>query len=331
MGCKPTGRFCERAGCGAPLRDKAIDWHTTLPEEEFEPAIANHQQAELALCLGTSLRIRPAGNMPLRTLRKHKKDAPGRLVIVNLQKTHLDRSASMRLHVRTDALFRELCRLLDVPVKEEDTSSAASASAAAAAEDAKHAAAAAASAAMPPPPPRKAKTASTRPAVARATRERTQRLRHLYNPTMKEEAEEADSATASSTYAASAAAASTAAAAASPEDSACIPAAASSAYAASSPSAAAQSAEWLASAPVFSIAGAVDAKYAIPSPAAAAAAAPPHFSSPLKRAREDGDGAESMLPAWKEARTQQHEGVKHEAEPHAAVSMHAAVPPQPTP
>jgi mono-ADP-ribosyltransferase sirtuin 6 len=63
MGCKPTGRFCEKAGCGGPLRDKTIDWHTALPEEEFGPAIEHHQRAELALCLGTSLRIRPAGNM----------------------------------------------------------------------------------------------------------------------------------------------------------------------------------------------------------------------------------------------------------------------------
>jgi hypothetical protein len=82
--------------------------------------------------------------MPLRTLRRHGKAAPGRLVIVNLQKTHCDRSASMRFHVRTDALMREVCAILGVPVDHDDKEAAAMAAAAAAAEDEKHAAAQAA-------------------------------------------------------------------------------------------------------------------------------------------------------------------------------------------
>ena len=51
MGCSKTGRFCVTPGCGAPLRDKTIDWDSKLPDEEFEPAIENHQKADLALCL----------------------------------------------------------------------------------------------------------------------------------------------------------------------------------------------------------------------------------------------------------------------------------------
>lgn len=51
MGCSKTGRFCVTPGCGAPLCDKTIDWGSKLPDEEFEPAIANHQKADLALCL----------------------------------------------------------------------------------------------------------------------------------------------------------------------------------------------------------------------------------------------------------------------------------------
>ena len=117
MGCKPTGRMCERPGCGYPLRDTLLDWDTPLPELEFERAIEAHKQADLAICLGTSLRIRPAGNMPLRTLRKHKKDAPGKLIICNLQKTHLDRNATLRFYTRVDNLMREVCRLLDVEVQ----------------------------------------------------------------------------------------------------------------------------------------------------------------------------------------------------------------------
>lgn len=133
------------------------------------------------LLQGTSLRIRPAGNMPLRTLRKHGKEAPGRLVIVNLQKTHCDRSASMRFHVRTDALMREVCAILGVAVDHDDKEAAALAAAAAAAEDAQHAAAQAAAAASPPTA-RKVRQPSDVQAIGRPTRRNTERLRQLYNP-----------------------------------------------------------------------------------------------------------------------------------------------------
>ncbi len=71
MGCRPTGRICDT--CSGPLRDKTIDWDSPLPDNEFARAIDHHRRADLCITLGTSLRIRPAGNMPLRTLRAHKK------------------------------------------------------------------------------------------------------------------------------------------------------------------------------------------------------------------------------------------------------------------
>jgi len=206
MGCQPTGRFCDKPECGGPLRDKTIDWDSKLPDEEFQPAIEHHKKADLAICLGTSLRIRPAGNMPLRTLRKHKKSAPGKLVIVNLQKTHLDRNASMRLHVRTDSLMREVCRLLNVEVefdettpeaqkamrKEKEEEAAVEEKAAAAAASASAFSSSSASgvvAASSSTSRSSSKKSSKRkrniaiPApVARPTRSNTERLRALYNP-----------------------------------------------------------------------------------------------------------------------------------------------------
>lgn len=51
MGCKPTGRMCDNGACGGPLRGMTIDWDSPLPDAEFDRAIDNHKQADLAICL----------------------------------------------------------------------------------------------------------------------------------------------------------------------------------------------------------------------------------------------------------------------------------------
>jgi mono-ADP-ribosyltransferase sirtuin 6 len=68
MGLKPTGRYCTLDGCGGALKDRVCDWTSILPPDEFDRAVHHHRQAELAICLGTSLRIRPAGSN--RKIRK---------------------------------------------------------------------------------------------------------------------------------------------------------------------------------------------------------------------------------------------------------------------
>ena len=89
MGLQPTGNYCIEKGCNGSLIDNAIDWDTPLPEDKFEQFKKEVRKADLIICLGTSLRIRPAGNIPNNILNKNRK-TPGRLVIINLQKTHLD-------------------------------------------------------------------------------------------------------------------------------------------------------------------------------------------------------------------------------------------------
>ena len=70
MGFKQTGRMCEHAKCrGAILRDSVLDWESELPPDELAAAERHADAADLALCLGTSLQISPACNLPLRTLR----------------------------------------------------------------------------------------------------------------------------------------------------------------------------------------------------------------------------------------------------------------------
>lgn len=70
MGFKRSGRACAEPGCGGKLADCVLDWGDALPEGELRASERAADAAGLALCLGTSLQIAPACNLPLRTLRK---------------------------------------------------------------------------------------------------------------------------------------------------------------------------------------------------------------------------------------------------------------------
>lgn len=122
MGLKPTGKRCDDAFCDGVLIDNAVDWDTDLPEHKFKVAEQHMSRANLVICLGTSLRIRPAGNMPSRVLRKsNTRDTTngsdfGDLVIVNLQSTHLDKKATVKINGYCDEVMKRLCALLEVQV-----------------------------------------------------------------------------------------------------------------------------------------------------------------------------------------------------------------------
>lgn len=135
-----------KSGCGGPLRDCTIDWDTPLPEDKFKEAERQIRRADLVITLGTSLRIRPAGNMPALVFeesetRLEAKSPPvkrgrrgeesqqkggtsaanglgrsGQLVVVNLQRTHLDSQAALVIHGYCDDVMKELCRLLRVQI-----------------------------------------------------------------------------------------------------------------------------------------------------------------------------------------------------------------------
>jgi NAD-dependent SIR2 family protein deacetylase len=96
----------------APLIDCTLDWDDEL--RDLDEAIERTKKADLCMCLGTSLRIRPAGNMPMRCVRRNGKDREGDLVIVNLQKTHLDRHCTVRSFVKCDELMQLIMKDLNL-------------------------------------------------------------------------------------------------------------------------------------------------------------------------------------------------------------------------
>ncbi|MCE3051196.1 ditrans,polycis-polyprenyl diphosphate synthase [Datura stramonium] len=78
IGLKETARRCSK---------------DALPPKEMNPAERHCKMADVVLCLGTSLQITPACNLPLKSLK-----GGGKIVIVNLQKTPKDKKASLFIH-----------------------------------------------------------------------------------------------------------------------------------------------------------------------------------------------------------------------------------------
>ena len=72
VGFKPTGRKCSIKGCGGKFHDHVLDWEDALPEDELEASERHSKEADLAICLGTSLQITPACNLPIKAIRKYK-------------------------------------------------------------------------------------------------------------------------------------------------------------------------------------------------------------------------------------------------------------------
>ncbi|KAF2987662.1 hypothetical protein EK904_007424, partial [Melospiza melodia maxima] len=106
MGLKPTGRLCS-------LRDTILDWEDSLPDRDLTLADEACRKADLSVTLGTSLQIKPSGNLPLITKKRG-----GKLVIVNLQATKHDRQADLRIHGYVDEVMMKLMKHLGLEVPE---------------------------------------------------------------------------------------------------------------------------------------------------------------------------------------------------------------------
>ncbi|KAJ0261603.1 NAD-dependent protein deacetylase SRT1 [Hirschfeldia incana] len=111
IGLKETSRKCSNAKCGAKLKDTVLDWEDALPPKELDPAEKHCKKADLVLCLGTSLQITPACNLPLKCLR-----GGGKIVIVNLQKTPKDKKADVVIHGFVDKVVAGVMESLNMQI-----------------------------------------------------------------------------------------------------------------------------------------------------------------------------------------------------------------------
>ncbi|KFO92850.1 NAD-dependent protein deacetylase sirtuin-6, partial [Buceros rhinoceros silvestris] len=98
---------------GGKLRDTILDWEDSLPDRDLMLADEACRKADLSVTLGTSLQIKPSGNLPLITKKRG-----GKLVIVNLQATKHDRQADLRIHAYVDDVMTKLMKHLGLEVPE---------------------------------------------------------------------------------------------------------------------------------------------------------------------------------------------------------------------
>jgi NAD-dependent SIR2 family protein deacetylase len=106
-----TGRFCDDLTCKGLLMDSIINFKESLPEKELDLGFYHAQFSDLILCLGSSLRVNPAAQMPDETVKNG-----GRLVIVNLQKTPLDDLAAMVIHAKIEDVMERLMIKLNMEI-----------------------------------------------------------------------------------------------------------------------------------------------------------------------------------------------------------------------
>ncbi|KAK4275309.1 hypothetical protein QN277_018415 [Acacia crassicarpa] len=111
IGMKETLRRCSNAKCRKRLKDTVLDWEDALPPKEMGPAEKHCREADIVLCLGTSLQITPACNLPLKAL-----PGGGKVVIVNLQKTTKDKKASLVIHGPVDKVIEGVMNLLSLKI-----------------------------------------------------------------------------------------------------------------------------------------------------------------------------------------------------------------------
>lgn len=115
MGLKVSNNKCPRSGrpCRGMLRDTILDWEDELPLVEQTKSEKECKEANLCVCLGTSLQIFPVASMPF-LCKSNRKTEKGRVVIVNLQSTPMDKKADLVIHEKTDRVMEMLMNGLNM-------------------------------------------------------------------------------------------------------------------------------------------------------------------------------------------------------------------------
>eukprot|EP01113_Clastostelium_recurvatum_P039377 TRINITY_DN6000_c0_g1_i3.p1 TRINITY_DN6000_c0_g1~~TRINITY_DN6000_c0_g1_i3.p1 ORF type:complete len:479 (+),score=107.49 TRINITY_DN6000_c0_g1_i3:8-1444(+) len=91
-----TGRKCSHKGCKGKLKDTIVNFGDDLHEKVLgglDEAIKQARQADVIMCLGSSLTVTPASDLPTMAAD---------LVICNLQETQHDKLAKVRLYAQCD-------------------------------------------------------------------------------------------------------------------------------------------------------------------------------------------------------------------------------------
>jgi len=97
--------------CNGGLIDTIINFNENLRDEVINEAWAQAQKADLMLCLGSSLSITPAADMPAETI-----DNGGKVVVVNLQKTPYYSKADFNIFAKIEDVMGRLMLKMNIEV-----------------------------------------------------------------------------------------------------------------------------------------------------------------------------------------------------------------------
>ena len=108
-----TGRKCDTPGCGGELKDTIINFGENLQPQILNKAWDVAETSDLMVCMGSSIRVSPASDLPTTTLANG-----GQFVVINLQKTPIDELAALVIHERVDKVMSLLMKKLQIPIPE---------------------------------------------------------------------------------------------------------------------------------------------------------------------------------------------------------------------
>jgi NAD-dependent deacetylase len=96
--------------CGGILKPNVILFGEQLPVRELRDAQDAAKKCDVMLIIGSSLEVAPANQLPVVAKRNHAK-----LIIINLEETHLDYMADVVIHARAAQILPQiLAQLQDV-------------------------------------------------------------------------------------------------------------------------------------------------------------------------------------------------------------------------
>lgn len=110
-----TGRQCTDENCAGDLCDTILDWEDELPEKDWLISQEQCSKSDLCICLGTSLRIEPAGSLPMSAKK---------FVIVNKQTTPYDGKADLCIRAPVDDILGKILAGLDLQLPDKPDSKA---------------------------------------------------------------------------------------------------------------------------------------------------------------------------------------------------------------
>lgn len=107
-----TGRYCTVPNCRGRLRCTTVAFTQSMPDICLNKATEHSKQCDLSLCMGTSMRVSPACELPAMNLKSGRK----KMVIVNLQKTPYDDNCALRIYARCDEVMQMVMDELNLTI-----------------------------------------------------------------------------------------------------------------------------------------------------------------------------------------------------------------------